>query len=407
MEMYNEHLMVVYPMGADPFKLCIVALQCAGRGYWRLLTEGPGLAAKLLAGNGPRWVCKGFAMIFYYTFIQVFRWNKQKIDEAWLAEGSEITKSGKTMILVGVTLADLLCGILVTPIVLVLSPHRICGLLHRLRAKEDKFLFQSFLSYLLHALLDIPYVIAVVILTVSIYGLLRLRKGIKDIDWESETYDAQVKVEIVDAMKILCCRAVDAVVALMCVPVICVVGPWRLPGLWRKIAAVKEENLQNDVFFYAMAFISTVGECVKDLQYAVMLLLLVLSVYFACQLYKNCIEKNITRESDTFEEDFKAEILAFFTSDFELSSIPIVLFCTPVIMCLGPWRFFSLYQRLRNRQEPIESVSSIFSSTAIKVALEIPYTLLCIVEILSVYGGFRLWKRLGIYKVAYDDASFE
>jgi hypothetical protein len=69
MEMYNEHLMVVYPMGADPFKLCIVALQCAGRGYWRLLTEGPGLAAKLLAGNGPRWVCKGFAMIFYYTFI--------------------------------------------------------------------------------------------------------------------------------------------------------------------------------------------------------------------------------------------------------------------------------------------------------------------------------------------------
>jgi hypothetical protein len=256
-------------------------------------------------------------------------------------------------------------------------------------------------------LLDIPYVIAVVILTVSIYGLLRLRKGIKDIDWESETYDAQVKVEIVDAMKILCCRAVDAVVALMCVPVICVVGPWRLPGLWRKIAAVKEENLQNDVFFYAMAFISTVGECVKDLQYAVMLLLLVLSVYFACQLYKNCIEKNITRESDTFEEDFKAEILAFFTSDFELSSIPIVLFCTPVIMCLGPWRFFSLYQRLRNRQEPIESVSSIFSSTAIKVALEIPYTLLCIVEILSVYGGFRLWKRLGIYKVAYDDASFE
>ena len=96
------------------------------------------------------------------------------------------------------------------------------------------------------------------ILTVSGYGVFRLRRNIKDIAWDSENFDTQIKAEIVDAMKNLLCRLIDTLVALICVPLILMVGPWRLPGLRRKIASVKQKNENNTVYFYTPEFIHTV-----------------------------------------------------------------------------------------------------------------------------------------------------
>ena len=79
--------------------------------------------------------------------------------------------------------------------------------------------------------------------------------------------------------------------------------------------------------FNTPAFLAATFSVLSDIHYVVMVLALCVSVFGVIKLRRLMKEQNITMDSDTFEEDFKAQIWACFGScTNKLMDIPAILF---------------------------------------------------------------------------------
>ena len=148
---------------------------------------------------------------------------------------------------------------------------------------------------------DLPYVLLCLVVVFSGYGGVILDAGLKEKNiWsDSETFEGDMKNEILSAGEHLFKRVVDTFVSFLTVPVICVFGPLRVPGIYRKLSAVGADE------YYAPIFLEGLKETILDLPFFIMLLFLLLSIYGALRLRRKMNDKQITLASPTFSEDFK------------------------------------------------------------------------------------------------------